>query len=240
MQTAATRTDTVEIQTESVTLINSEVQVNTMVAEMQCQTSEIQVSESDQQSYDTSSDMQPKRGVHIAVGDEGGTLAAPQMSMMGGGALTTRAGAARGTFSFSSVDEDTKDTVVTQEDRQKIKEEVQQSLSQAELKKQKQAAYKKKMADDYQKNRDPIKEFFTLTCQSVKLNSPHMNLIAMINTDQLYNKALEAAVPYFKYSSWIESTVSKEVIQQLFKTKQNDPKRQVPKDLITGDVKKIE
>ena len=47
MQTAATRTDTVEIQTESVTLINSEVQVNTMVAEMQCQTSEIQVSESD-------------------------------------------------------------------------------------------------------------------------------------------------------------------------------------------------
>ena len=182
--------------------------------------------------------MQPKKGgMRIAVGDEGGTTQGSVMAMMGGGALTTRAGAARQVFSFSSIDEDTAGTkeAVTPLDRQKIKEDVQQSLSQAELKKQKQAAYKKKLADDYQKNRDPIKEFFTLTCQSVKLNSPHMNLIAMINTDQLYNKSLEAAIPYFKFASWIESTVQKEVIAQLFKTKQNDPKRQIPKDLITGN-----
>ena len=40
--------------------------------------------------------MQPKKGgMRIAVGDEGGTTQGSVMAMMGGGALTTRAGAAR-------------------------------------------------------------------------------------------------------------------------------------------------
>ena len=98
----------------------------------------------------------------------------------------------------------------------------------AEAKKQRSAAIKKKIQEDYQKNRDPIKEFFKLvsdpfavfslfalfdqTCQSVKINSPHMNLIALINSDMLYKKALEEQIPYFKFASWIESTVQKEVI----------------------------
>jgi len=41
-----------------------------------------------------------------------------------------------------------------------MKKELTKSLTAAELKKQKAAATKKKMAEDYQKNRDPIKEFF--------------------------------------------------------------------------------
>lgn len=47
-------------------------------------------------------------------------------------------------------------------------------------------------------NRDPLKEFFTLTLQSVKLNSPHMNVICMINKDTLYEKALKEGIPFFK------------------------------------------
>jgi hypothetical protein len=47
-------------------------------------------------------------------------------------------------------------------------------------------------------NRDPLKEFFTLTLQSVKLNSPHMNVICMINKDTLYEKALKENIPFFK------------------------------------------
>ena len=34
--------------------------------------------------------------------------------------------------------------------------------------------------------------------QSVKLNSPHMNIICMINKDTLYEKALKESIPFFK------------------------------------------
>lgn len=34
-----------------------------------------------------------------------------------------------------------------------------------------------------------------------------MNMIALINSDKLYKNALEASIPYFKFASWIESTV---------------------------------
>jgi len=46
-----------------------------------------------------------------------------------------------------------------------------------------------------------------------------MNLIALINSDMLYERALSEQIPYFKFSSWIESTVQKEVITQLFMSK---------------------
>lgn len=116
------------------------------------------------------------------------------------------------------------------------------------------------MQEDYQKQRDPIKEFFKLvseqrnfclsfvltrfacllrlqTCQSIKINSPHMNLIALINSDMLYERALSEQIPYFKFSSWIESTVQKEVITQLFMSKKG-AKSQIPDDLITEDTSK--
>ena len=63
------------------------------------------------------------------------------------------------------------------------------------------------MDENYMKNRDPIKEFFQLTCQSVKINSPHMHLIATINTNKLYDKAITDLVPYFKFYPWIETTI---------------------------------
>ena len=39
-----------------------------------------------------------------------------------------------------------------------------------------------------------------------------MNLIAQIKDDKLYKKALEEQIPFFKFSSWIEQTVNKEVM----------------------------
>ena len=93
---------------------------------------------------------------------------------------------------------------------------------------------KQKIDQNYLKNRDPIKEFFALTCQSVKLSSPHLNLIAHINTDMLYQKALKDAIPYFKYWNWIEATIQKEVLTQLMAKK---PGKKLPDDLIIGDSK---
>ena len=65
-----------------------------------------------------------------------------------------------------------------------------------------------------------------------------MNLIALINADMLYKRALSEQVPYFKFSTWIESTVQKEVIQQLFNAKKNKAKSSIPADLIMDDNKK--
>ena len=39
-----------------------------------------------------------------------------------------------------------------------------------------------------------------------------MNLIAQIKDDMLYKKALEEQIPFFKFNSWIEQTVNKEVM----------------------------
>lgn len=42
--------------------------------------------------------------------------------------------------------------------------------------------FQEKSKYEYLMNRDPMQEFFTLTCQSIKLNSPHMNTICSIDT----------------------------------------------------------
>lgn len=63
-----------------------------------------------------------------------------------------------------------------------------------------------------------------------------MNLIALINSDMLYKKAVDEQVPYFKFASWIESTVQKEVISQIFKSK-GTARSKIPEDLITEERK---
>lgn len=66
---------------------------------------------------------------------------------------------------------------------------------------------------EYMMNRDPMQEFFALTCQSIKLNSPHINTIATIDTNQLYQKATKLNVPFFQWSTWIESYLNKEFMR---------------------------
>jgi len=65
---------------------------------------------------------------------------------------------------------------------------------------------------DYMASRDPLKEFFALTCQSVKLNSPHMNIICTINQNSLYERATSENIPFFKWHKWIDDTLNKEVL----------------------------
>lgn len=66
---------------------------------------------------------------------------------------------------------------------------------------------------DYLLNRDPMQEFFSLTCQSIKLNSAHMNTICTIDTEQLYRKAVKMNVPYYKWQNWIEDFLNKEFLR---------------------------
>ena len=66
---------------------------------------------------------------------------------------------------------------------------------------------------DYLLNRDPMQEFFTLTCQSIKLNSPHMNTICTIDTISLYKKANKLGVPFFKWQTWIENFLNQEFLR---------------------------
>lgn len=53
----------------------------------------------------------------------------------------------------------------------------------------------------------------------MKIKSPNLNMIAHLNTDMLYDKALTNAIPFFEWYSWIESTIQKEVFSQLRKFK---------------------
>ena len=51
-------------------------------------------------------------------------------------------------------------------------------------------------------------------------------MIAHLNTDMLYTKALSTNIPFFEWYSWIESTIQKEVFSQLRKFKQvKDPSK---------------
>lgn len=123
---------------------------------------------SEEQSYDTSSEQQRSetlrmKGMPISVGDEGGTRQGPPIINQFVGAQTARA-SQRPSFSFTETELSTglgKDDELRRE-REDIKKTLTQSMTVAEAKKQRSAAIKKKIQEDYQKNRDPIKEFFKL------------------------------------------------------------------------------
>ena len=74
-------------------------------------------------------------------------------------------------------------------------------------------SFKEQSNIDYLLNRDPMQEFFSLTCQAIKLTSPHMNTICTIDTQQLYQRANKLNVPFFKWSSWIEDFLNKEFLR---------------------------
>ena len=76
------------------------------------------------------------------------------------GAQTTKAGQ-RPSFSFTEpvVEEGEEDV---RPKRSQVKKDLTKSMTVEEAKRVRQAAIKKKINEDYQKNRDPIKEFFQL------------------------------------------------------------------------------
>lgn len=170
MQTQTINTDSIKTQTEKPEAVEQEVQVNTFAVEMsetQCQTSDVLMQSSEDHSDYTSSDQQRSahlrpKGMQISVGDEGGTAQGPRI-LAPQGAQTTKAGAQRPSFSFKDAEFSEEQLErITDEDRSRVKKELSQSMTAAEAKKQRSAAIKKKIQDEYVKNRDPIKEFFTL------------------------------------------------------------------------------
>ena len=74
-------------------------------------------------------------------------------------------------------------------------------------------------------NRDPMQEFFLLTCQAIKLNSPKMNTICTIDTMSLYKKALELNMPFFKWQSWVEDFLNKELLRVILTNSRRNGKR---------------
>jgi len=60
-------------------------------------------------------------------------------------------------------------------------------------------------SQQYLKTRDPLQEFFSLTCKSVKLASPHVDLITEVPEARLYQQVVKEGIPFYKWHSWVET-----------------------------------
>ena len=89
-------------------------------------------------------------------------------------------------------------------------------------------SFKDQQSMEYLLNRDPMQEFFSLTCQSIKLNSPHINTICTIDTMQLYNKAQKMNIPFFKWQTWIEDFLNKEFLRVVLRNSRRNGLRSKP------------
>lgn len=63
----------------------------------------------------------------------------------------------------------------------------------------------------------PPEEYFALSVQAVKMNSPHMDNIIRVNPNELYDKAIKAGIPFHKWYTWIESQLNSIYVQALYK-----------------------
>lgn len=112
------------------------------------------------------------------------------------------------------------------------------STSTASSDARRQTSFKSSSQIDYLLNRDPMQEFFTLTCQSIKLNSPHMNTICTIDTMSLYKQVCQLTIPFFKWSSWVEDFLNKEFLRNALQNSKRTKKvikieEETKKQLIT-------
>ena len=69
--------------------------------------------------------------------------------------------------------------------------------------------------------KDPFQEYFKLvkctqTTQAVKLNSPYMDTICTVPTQELYGKAMRLSVPFHKWHVWIESQLTTCYLESLY------------------------
>jgi myosin heavy subunit len=67
--------------------------------------------------------------------------------------------------------------------------------------------------------KDPTEQYFILTVQAVKLNSPHMDTICVIPHATLFQKAISENIPFHKWHMWIETQLNFEYIQSLYQVK---------------------
>ena len=93
---------------------------------------------------------------------------------------------------------------------------------------------------EYFAKRDPMQEFFQLTCKSIILSSPQMNTICTVNTNELYKKALKQNVPFFKWASWIDDFLNKEFLRQVIRNSKKSGKKQTKEKSTKKSVKIVE
>ncbi|OMJ83094.1 hypothetical protein SteCoe_16076 [Stentor coeruleus] len=63
----------------------------------------------------------------------------------------------------------------------------------------------------------PPEEYFLLTVQAVKMNSPYADKGLNLNTQELYYNAVEEGIPFHKWHVWIESQLNQNYVQGLYK-----------------------
>lgn len=72
----------------------------------------------------------------------------------------------------------------------------------------------------------PPEEYFLLTVQAVKMNSPHMESVYSVSSQELYDNAIKQGIPFHKWHIWIESQLNLAYVQSLYKkTRRNIWKR---------------
>ena len=68
----------------------------------------------------------------------------------------------------------------------------------------------------YLKDRNPMKEFFVLTAQAVKLNSPYMETILNLHINEMYEQVLNSSTPFYKWSGWIEDYLHRTILSKIY------------------------
>ena len=67
--------------------------------------------------------------------------------------------------------------------------------------------------------KDAPEEYFFLTTQIIKMNSPQMENICAVNTQIMYEKAIRDGVAFHKWHEWIEKELYSAYLQTLYKKK---------------------
>lgn len=63
----------------------------------------------------------------------------------------------------------------------------------------------------------PPEEYFLLTVQAVKMNSPHIDSVCCVSAQELYDNAIRQGIPFHKWHVWIESQLNLAYVQSLYK-----------------------
>lgn len=65
--------------------------------------------------------------------------------------------------------------------------------------------------------KNPGEEYFTLTTQAIKLNSPYMDVICIESPKILYDLAIKNDVPFHKWHEWIEKKLTAKYLETIYK-----------------------
>lgn len=65
--------------------------------------------------------------------------------------------------------------------------------------------------------KNPSEEYFFLTTQAIKLNSPYMDIICLESPIALFNQAINSNIPFHKWYEWIEKKLTAKYLESLYK-----------------------